>query len=320
MKACFARLNANASFASFSSFIKDAEEKYIVPLIGESLYTEINTWYNTAPLVTNAEKSSLLAQLQRPLTFYTLLEAGPSMLLDMGDEGIMEGSVDNANAPRQWTVKNLMEYLSANADTFAESVLQFLEKKATDYPTWNGSDFRKEARSLFISSGKMWKDAGADIDQPHRFFLNRINSIKRVEDTIIQDIIGTELQDALRQKLKDGNPTEAETKLIEKIRPVVAYHALADSIPRVSFTISSSGVRILNEHDGITQKNLAGNDVISARVQDNLSLAKRYEQTLRKFLIDNKSDYPLWPVPETYTDAGAVYQRPDNKGKRSFSF
>lgn len=320
MKACFSRLNKNARIETFASFRDDAEAKYIVPLIGQEMYDELHSWYNLEAPEENGPLSKLLYQVQRALTYYTLLEAGPTSLLDFGDNGMMEGSVDGQIAARQWTVKGAADYFSTNADTFAESVLQFLEKNKEDYDTWDNSEFRKTARSLFISSGKMWKEAGADICEPHRFYLNRQISIKRVEDIQIQDILGPDLLTDLKSKLKDDSLSETETALVEKIKPVVAYYALADSLPHISFVLTSSGLRLLNENDGLKSNQLADPDLITARCQENINLGKRYEAILRNYLNDNAGEFPLWPLPIDYTSPGARKKLADNQGKKSFLF
>lgn len=320
MKTYFSRLNKAARIETFASYRDDAEEKYIKPLIGEEQYNELHDWYKVETPAENEELEKLLYQVQRALTYYTLLEAAPTMMLDFGDGGMMEGAPDGQTSARQWTVKSAIDYFSSNADTFAESVLQFLEKNHEDYLTWDNSDFRKEARAQFISSGKMWVDAGADICQPHRFFLNRQKSIKRVEEIQIQEILGSTFFSELKTKLKDGDPTEDEKALIEKIKPVVAYYALADSIPKVSFQLTSSGLRLLNVNDGIRESRVVDTDLIVARTQENINLGKRYEAILCNYLNDNFELFPSWPVPVDRTSAGARKTIPDNTEKKSFRF
>lgn len=316
MKAVFSRLNANASIESYISFRDDAEEKYIKPLIGEEQFDELQAHYDSEDVDLNLD--NLLYQVRRCLVYYTLLEAAPTQLLDFGDGGIMEGQTEGQSSARQWTMKGATDYFSANADTFAESVLQFLEKNKADFGTWDESDFRKKARGLFISSGKMWQEAGADICQPHRFFLNRINSIKRVEDIQIQDILGAEFLTQLRTEMRHADFSAGSEDLIEKIKPVVAYYALADSLPHASYSITSSGIRLLNANDGIKNSQVVSSDLIAARTQDSNLLGQRYEAILRKFLNENAADYPLWPVPTTSTGAGAVKSLIDNGNKKSF--
>jgi hypothetical protein len=319
MKSKFGKLNVNASIESFASYLADAEEKYILPLIGQDMYDELVAWYDVVGTpAENVPLQKLHAQVLRALVYYALLESAPTMMLDFGDGGIMEGAPDGQSSARQWTVKGAVEYFSINADTFAESVLQFLEKNKADYETWDDSDSRKAARALFIPNGRAWKDAGADIDQPHRFFLRCYQSVKRTQEINILDIIGQELMDELVEQMKDGNVTGENETLISKILPVVAYYALADAIPTVAFSISSSGIRLLNENDGINVKQSVSDDLVATQTQRNINLGKRYEAILCNFLNDNATDYPLWPVPETSTAAGARKTLIDNYGKKSF--
>ena len=318
MKAVFSRLNASASIESYISFRDDAEEKYIKPLIGELMFEDLQIHYDSNAEDLNLDK--LLYQVRRCLVYYTLLEAAPTQLLDFGDGGIMEGQTEGQSSARQWTMKGAVEYFNTNADAFAESVLQFLEKNKADYPTWNNSQSRKSARGFFIPNGRAWKDAGADLDQPNRFFLRCHQSVKRIQEINILDIIGQDMMDQLVNEMVEDTVSVENQKLIDKIKPMVAYYALADAIPTVAFVISSSGVRVLNESmsDGGFAKQPVSDELVAAQTQRNVNLGKRYEAILCKFLNDNAADYPLWPVPTTSTGAGAVKSLIDNGNKKSF--
>jgi hypothetical protein len=322
MKACYGRLNVNTAFESFASFVADAQDKYIVPLIGQDAVDALQEWYDA---YTDGEEEQdianlkLLKQVQRPLTFYTLLEAAPGMILDMGDNGLVETMADNTTGARQWTVNKLELYLSENADTFAESLLSFLEKFKADYAFWDESDFRKAARKLFIDSGSRLTDH-IKISQPRRFFLSMLQSINRVESLSIPVITGQELFDDLKTKMEDGTLSEEEETLVAKIRPLVAYLAMADVLPQIAISITSSGIKVLSENEGIKNAQAADPNLVNGQVQYNLSMAAKYEGILRNFLNDNATDYELFPVPETDNSDTSRPQWSDNATKKSFRF
>lgn len=118
-------LNKSTKFETLRGCVDSAEEKHLIPLIGKELYSWIDTAYNgTDPLTANQTK--LLKAIQRPLAFYTVLEAAPYLLANVGDAGVAEANGQNVTGMRQWTYFHLKNKLAVDADTFAETLLEFL--------------------------------------------------------------------------------------------------------------------------------------------------------------------------------------------------
>lgn len=329
MKACFSRLNKNTEFASFASFVADAQDKYLVPLIGQETVDELQTWYDDAAtravegyeeIPQDIANTKLLYQVQRALTYYTLLEAAPGMLLDIGDNGLVETSADNTTGARQWTVRDFSDYLAENADIFAESLLSFLEKNKADYEFWDTSDFRKETRKLFVDSGTTLARYVA-VNQPRRFFLGMLRSINRVEDLRIRKILGDNLFEELKTQLSEGALTEENEKLLAWIQPVVAFLAMVDVLPSIVVTISSNGIKVLSENDGIRQRQAAGPETVQGQVIKHINHAAEYEAILLNFLHSNAADYPLFEVPQAdEISARSLPSWSDNDDRKSFRF
>jgi hypothetical protein len=321
IKGYYSRLNINSDFTSFTSFIQDATIKYLTPLIGQETIDVMELWYEgwdgTTTDPVDEANAKLLSHIQRCLVYYMMLDAAPTLALDLGDNGLTEKTTDGTTPVRLFVYEKLVEYLSQSADTFAENLLLFLELNADDYLFWDESESRQNQRKLFLDSGKRLGEF-IPMTEPRRFYLGMIPSVNKIESLLIHEILGTAFFDELKTEMAAGTLTPENALLVTKIRPVVAYNAMVDCLPNMSVAVGSTGIRILNQYD--SQRNRSAEDTQNGIVMQYRGNATTYEALLRKFLNDNYSDYPLYEVPVLPTDPGANFQIADNTFKRSFRF
>lgn len=321
MKACYSRLNINSAFESFSSFVEDSQTKHLTPLIGSESVDYMQTWYDTydPENLTQEDVTNqlLLFQIQRCLTFYTLLDSTPTLLLEMGDNGLVEKSSDNTVAARQWPVDRLLDYLSDNADAFAENLLNFLEINKLNYSFWNESLERQEARKMFVSSGsevtKLIK-----LSEPRKMYLNMTQSLKRYEDLTIREMIGEPLFNEIKGQLEEDSLSVDNETLLIYIKPVLIYSAFVDTISDMSVAVGNNGLRVINNQDRISARNDSNAVQMQGIMTKYRGYAATYEGLLRNFLNDNFQTYPLFVPPVLSTDAGNRPKFPENINRKSF--
>jgi hypothetical protein len=147
-----------------------------------------------------------------------------------------------------------------------------------------------------------------------------VQSIKRTEELLIQEILGTELNNLLKSELATDSLTSENDILVSRIKPVVAYYSFIDTISDMAVAVGNNGLRIINNNDRIS----ARGDSAALQTQGIMTKyranAVTYEGLLRKFLNDNYADYPLFPVPIIDTDPGHRSKFPDNNLRKSFRF
>jgi hypothetical protein len=323
MKACYSRLNINSSFDSFASFIEDAQVRYLTPLIGQSSVDFLTSWYvNFDPENVNEGEEylvPLLGKVQKVLTFYALLDSAPTMVVDMGDNGITEKTNNDTAPTRLFVLEKLVDYLSDTADAAAEDLLLYLETNSQVYPFWDESAERQQARTLYISSGQMINQF-VKLSEPRRFFLNMVQSIQRTEELLISEILGTDLNAELKTQMALDSLSPENEVLISKIKPVVAYYSFIDTISDMAVAVGNNGLRVLNNNDRISARGDSSALQTQGIMTKYRSNAVTYEGLLRKFLNDNYADYPLFTVPVLDTDPGHKSNFPNNHLRKSFRF
>ncbi len=325
LKENFSRLQASATFATFESFIEDAQQKYIVPLIGQETLDALFEWYDTytdGDSEQDTRNLLLLAKVQKALTFYTLFEASISMLLDFGDLGIQEKTNDRTMAARIPIVNSQREQFANNADVAAEALLAFLETNKAWYSFWETSDFRKANIQLFIENG-LRLNRYIRMTEPRRFYLNIQPQLSRVEEEDVKAILGEALYESVKAEMEDGTESAETLALIKVIRPFVAFRSVAEALPEMVVTLSSAGMKVSTASDNMFQSSTGTGitwtkDQLSVMLQKYVSMADSYEAALKKFLNDNAEDYPDFEVPTEATARSAEASLPDNASKKSF--
>jgi hypothetical protein len=322
MKVGYSRLSVNTKIEGLSSYIEDAQSRFIVPLIGTEQASALQTWYDTRnadsagwPTAEDTKNLALLTRVQKVLTLYTLHLAGPHLVLEVGDKGMMEASVDNATQARMGVLENAASSILSMADANAEQLLEFLEVNKANYTTWDGSDSRKAARTLFVDSGNRMAET-IRLVQPRRFFLAALPSIRRVEGLQVADFLGSTLYNALKTALKDGSPTEEQAALIAKLRPYVACLVAADCLPEMNVQMDVDGVRVLSVTDSVKNRTPATLEQVSGLAAKYGSLAAQYQAKALAYLNANAEDFE-WT--STLTEDGELPSAlPDNATKKSF--
>jgi len=109
-----------------------------------------------------------------------------------------------------------------------------------------------------------------------------------VQDAYIQDILGSNFYEHIQDKVIAGTTNADENRLLNLIRPALAYRVLAQSLPFIHYQIKNKGV--------MTQRgdysDPAGLEEIRYLKTDLEKEADFYSQRITNFLCENASLFP----------------------------
>jgi len=277
----------NLSDATLMPFVEQAEIRYLIPVIGQEFYQQLNSAYNS-PTTPGASLILAINRIQRALAYYTLADAIPFLSVAIGNAGIQETNTGNSTPVRQWTYNEIVTATSENADTFLDSALEFLENNAADYPVWKNSAAYTRSRELFINNARELS-AFLPIGNSRRVYLVLRTFIARAEDLYIRPALGAALFEEMKAHvLAPATAAPAYRVILHRlIQKALAQLTLYLAIPSVQFVATAFGFKLQN------QMLAAGNrlnadlaDVDSIR-QDAWKLAETYQTELKKYLDDN---------------------------------
>ena len=262
---------------SLLSYVATAETLHLVPALGEGLVEQLG---NLPDLDPPAHLVALRERLRRALAYYVVLEAAPFLATVVSDAGVTEQTVGGAAPSRQWSYNNLVEAASATADKLFDVALAWLDQHAADYADELDSAEYRSRKSLLIASaeelGRYVATAGS-----RRFFLALLPTLRRVEDFDIEDLLGAELLEELREGLASSlPPTPAATELLRLVRPVLAHRAIAQGITSLSVALTGTSLRLLSDNEAVRQRQAASPEALSALSQQAGSYADRYQAKL----------------------------------------
>lgn len=223
-----------------------AESKYLVPLIGQALYDQINDKINADPVEDlTDEETALLVYMRRVSAYFSYLDDLGTDNAKITDNGIR--SAETAGMPRAfgWSYKELKNDLQSKAWDSVEVLLKFLFENKGDYDAWTDSDEYKSISDLIIKSGIDF-DAHYKLFQPLRTFYSLKGLIDEVQEELIEPAIGEEL---LAYFIALEDPTDDEKKILKLLKKSTAYMVIKKACEHYTVRFDSNGVTILGGGD-----------------------------------------------------------------------
>lgn len=323
-------IDVNMAFASMAPFITDAEIQYIIPIIGQPLYDQINGQYNGAGL--DANNLLLMPYIQKPLAYYAQLLSLNEIAVSVGDQGIRENTQGDYSMPApRWKQEKLELQIMSKADRQADTLLEYLETNATVaiYPLWFSNAVLNTKMSGVIVYNTTIASKYIEINKSRRIFLRLKKYIKDIEGSIIKKLIGAAQYDLLVTHLKAGGVavTANEASLIALLEPIISKRALYTALPLMRVTIGDNGGLFLFSgiDDLFKLGQYAAESEIKA-IQKNLREPdfgyESDEQELKQFINDNIANYPLIAASTAYTskaDPGPTYAPVNDPLNKHFS-
>lgn len=308
LKTYIASIDVNTTFATLLPYIKDAEVQFIIPIIGQELYDQINGQYNTVPATLTVDNTALLPYIQKPLAYYAQLLAIDELSVTFGDKGTRDhSSSEHSNPAPRWKQEKLELKLLTKADRQADLLLGFLEKNATasKYSLWFADMQLNTKMSGVILYNTALASKYIDINESRRIFLRLKKYIKDVEGSIIKKLIGSAQYDLLVSQLQTLTtiPT-ASANLLAKLEPIIAKRALFNALPLMRVSKGENGGLFLYSGTDELLKHLATELDVKAFMKALQSGDFGYEsdeQELKQFIDDNINLYPDIKASTAYT-------------------
>jgi hypothetical protein len=325
-------IDANTSMATLQPYIDEAEQMYIVPLLGQAFYDYYHPLYqsyiNLPNTALSTQNAKILPYIQRCLAYYTQLLAIPHLAITFGDMGVRQHRADDSDAAPRWLIEKLQFNALKNGDIHADKLLEFLEKNATavagNYEQWFADAVANTRMSGYIVYSSAVASKHISINNSRRVYLQIRNKIRDIESRIIPKLIGKDQYDELVVQLQTGSTTDASKRLIEKLEPIISKRALFMQLPFMRVQVTEHGLFVYSGTDDLIILGQLATDadikILRMQLMDEKELGYLAdEDELRQFILDNISDYPLIKASAAYTvqpDPGPTWESkndPDNK-------
>lgn len=261
-------INSDMNFASVQSYLRSAEQNYIIPLVGKEIYDVVNNAVNSADPLSPAI-TAVLPYFEAPIATLGILAYIPTGNVIISDSGIFMSQEETLKPAALWAKEELQEFLKTTGYSDLEALVDFLIDNSDDYPAFAAADAYKKFRGHFVSFTSEFNEI-YDINASYRTF-SRIKSVcHNVENDTIKGLIGTEYFEELIEKITDGDANADDKKAIQMIQRAVVFLSIAEACDTLPIEFTDEGLIIRS----INSNNV--NRLTAAAPQSSLTLKKNY--------------------------------------------
>jgi len=304
----FLPVNVSSTVENVLPFVNQAELAYIIPVLGQDQYDDLNDEYNAETPNLSDDQEDLLEKIRAPLANFAYMLAIPSLQLHISDAGIRIANTDQFKTAFPWQIEDLKNSFMDAGYAGIEVLLAFLEKNKTTYTDWASSTAYTIFKDLFIVSTDEF-NKWFNIGYSRRTFVALRPIIQRMQDFKIKPITCSVLYAEIKTAINTGGTLDSKIRaLLDFIQPAIAHASIARGISELAIRQTNNGLQVYggslihlaNVPQPAPDNHLAN---IQKQAQEN---ADAYLKGLKKYLDDHVDHYPSYADSSCYTDPTTI--------------
>lgn len=288
LKTYCSQFNKELKIYDLQDAITDAEETYILPVLGQTLYDNLSAAYASYPGVALTPAfENLLRRIQPALAYFIFFDR-----LILGQTYVSNQGPHNATSkdgtsipPNQWRTLAGLRKSFEIASRRLDRLIGYLEKNYDSYSDWYNSEAYSKAKDLFFNSGTELSTY-MPATSSRVVYLQLRPAIREAERRYILPELKQPFFDELKAAIKDlSTPLTADQEeVIDHIRWALIKWAKILAIPQLRLRIGETG---LVEPDFDSSVDLK--KVRPSREEQTRSLWVSQQEAGRIFLADLKT-------------------------------
>lgn len=226
--------------------LRVAERRHLRPVLGPALYNDLSALPDADVQAALADPASvtggLLYLVHEALANLGLLEYLPLSQLQINDSGLYVTA--GGSRPFQWQIDQLKTSLRSKGYNALESVLEYLEAHAADFPAWATSLAAVQAREQLLASAADFT-RHYDIAGSRLTYQALLATLRKVERFELEPVLSLDYLLELKAQLVAGIVSLDNQVVLERfLRPALAHLVVAKAIPEVGLTFNGSNVEL----------------------------------------------------------------------------
>jgi hypothetical protein len=284
-------INISNTIDNWYPYLLDAEELFIIPSLGKSLYDFLDAIVHPkGPIMEEGTGATLpeilMAKVLRAIGLYALYLGVDEMAVSISGAGIQVITSDTHKPAPQFQIMNVKETFLSRAHRQIDNILEFLAANAESFIA---IDLPKSA--CFIRSAAEFQ-LHADIHSSRRVFLSLLPIMGSIEQKYIKPTVSPLLFDDLKTKVQTGATLSAdELALLNLILPPLVHLTMARALLEISIDKLDWGIfnDATNTFNNIQTKGQANIKRVSAMQEANQRDGEAELKMLQEFLDGNAS-------------------------------
>jgi hypothetical protein len=289
-----------------NSFIRNAEHREIVKVLGSALYNELLAAY-TLGFDEDTESSSsgelreeqlqaLLPYVQKPLAYFAFMDAIPILDLVVTSTGfgvVQTNQIAPASNQRVQAFKKGVEKAAYDG---IEALIEYLEENIAIFDTWQSSTAYSIQKDHLVVTAREFNKY-VEIDNNRLIYLKLLPTMYNVEQFEIAASISKDLLEEIIEEAKDGDLTEANQVIYDLLKPAAANIAMGKGLPLIANAIYAEGVM---KNYSIGESSPAGKEATDEIRKEFISTGHGYLSKARQYILDNVDDFPTYKASDLY--------------------
>lgn len=300
----FANFSGEINFASLANTLQVTEETYLITVIGQAQYDQLNNAYNaTAGEPTlSAPLTKLLYKSRRIVAPMLVYLWAPRVELKLNDAGLQRLETPTNKTGFQYQVSNFREAAQSEGEAATETMLAFINANAVDYPLWVADNASNDYNSFFIKDAKTFQK-NFHTHSPHRIYNSMRFKMFDVEELGIQPAITAPVYAALKAKMLTNVAfTTAENALVKMLQKAIAYFTVAEAIPFLRVRIDGNGLTVMSQKPGganekVNDRTAAGDTAVSHMIRNSNNSGTIWLKSAFDYIVANAVSFPAYVVP-----------------------
>ena len=315
----FLPVGVGNDFNRLKPHIQNAEIKYIKSLLGDSMYDELQEFYDALPIADPTDvqiaMQSLLEKVQHSLIHLAYFVGYDFLNVSVTDSGFQRLETDHKKGLYKYQEDNLKQYFSDAGLNSLDDILIFIELNIQHFAEFKATSNWTEIKESFLPTVSVVEKVPFYIFGSRLTFLSLKPHISFVEDTTIKSALGP----TIYQEIKDGMILDLVPPKVLAILPYIRkpliYLASAILMEETGATLYNNGLFFEKQNGNYPDnrvKQPSTEERIFAMIARNRNIGNAYLDALNSFLLTNLADWEAFEAP-----SNPVLNR-DNSGKKTF--
>lgn len=258
--------------------VAEAEETYLVPILGNALYQALTDSYTNN--VMTPSQTSLLARCQAVIVPFAYVLNLPFIQTKLTDAGLQRIEGENSRGAFRWEYNNVVNALHDRGYSAQEALILFLKNYSSDFPDWSTSPYNDPEGFAIIRDGKDLSSV-LGLQQPHRSYLLLQSAFLSVKSLYLDEVFDDTFYATLTQHIIADTLSAEEKELVKLLRSACARLAMKQAAEEQSLKFTTSGFTIT---DAATAKDNPEEGKADPGAGRLVSFAKEMEQGGGAFL------------------------------------
>jgi hypothetical protein len=315
----FLPIGIGNDFNRLKPHIASAENKYIKPLLGTSMYDELQEFYDATypenPTDVQIAMKELLGKVQLALIHLAYFVGFDFMNIEASDMGFHRVESDSTKGLYGYQENNLRKYFSDSGFNNLDDVLTYIEENIEHFAEFKAETNYTVLKQSFLPTVKAVEEIPFNLHGSRLTFLALKPGVSYIEDTQIKKLLGTTIYNTIKTEMVKDSPAAKVTDIIPYIRKPLIYLASAFLMQETGADLTEKGLYFEKTdpvYRGTLKKQPAEMARVSELVRRNQLIGEGYLEELKSYLVANADDWADYSG-----QTGRVFNR-DNTDKKTF--